>query len=121
MGVRAAPPLQPKRLAPELPAARGMNFPMALTCILYGVSAEDIAAILNRVRLSRGGARAADRDPTSARYTQVATNAYAAELPCPGRVAWLPDDGDIACLPRCQSAIGSQISSATSTTRSGPG
>jgi hypothetical protein len=31
------------------------ELPMALTCILYGVSAEDIAAILNRVRLSREG------------------------------------------------------------------
>jgi len=32
-----------------------MNFPMALTCTLYGVSRQDIAAILKWVRLSREG------------------------------------------------------------------
>jgi hypothetical protein len=48
MVVRAAPPLPPKRQAPDLPAARGHALRDGLDVHFYRVSAEDIAAILNR-------------------------------------------------------------------------
>ena len=46
--VRAAPPPQGELQARELPAASQRELPAELHLQLYGVSAEDMAAILNQ-------------------------------------------------------------------------
>jgi hypothetical protein len=46
--VRAAPPLPQERQAPELPAASRRELPGGLHLHFHGVSAEDVAAIIER-------------------------------------------------------------------------
>jgi hypothetical protein len=48
--VRAAPPLPQERQAPELTTTLGRELPGGLHLHFYGVSAEDVAAILERHR-----------------------------------------------------------------------
>ena len=48
--VRAAPPLPRERQAPELTTTPGRELPAAFTLHLHGVSAEDVAAILEHHR-----------------------------------------------------------------------
>jgi hypothetical protein len=48
--VRAAPPLPRERQAPELTTTRGRERPGGLHLHFHGVSAEDVAAIIERHR-----------------------------------------------------------------------
>ena len=54
--VRAAPPLPKERQAPELTAAPGRKLPGGLHLHVHGVTAEDVAAILEHYRRTGGHA-----------------------------------------------------------------